>query len=386
MSVPGDLYYSWRSDAGWTAAVPVAALNTRNSDLMPRLSPDGRTLHYTTAPIGGHATFATVPWPALRDALRNDYAPVLLVANRSSHEVTFVDVGRGVIVQRVATGEGPHLLSNVSKGRLLATGYGEFPRPHADPVKQRPPFMAAPNSRLSLIDTASRRVRIETRLDDCARPHASWIVGSRGYVTCERERQVHEVDLATLETLRRFDTQQAGSHVLAFDSASRTLVTANVDAGSITLLGLDDSRSQVVALAPGSEGSLAVDGRVWVANGTDGSVSVVDPVTGTIVEHREDVCSFPIAFSADAFGKIWLACFASAELVAFDRTDATEARRIRLADQPLNVLAHPGRDLVYVSLPRQNAVAEIDITSGSELRRIRVGIEPDGLRWAQHSD
>jgi hypothetical protein len=43
---------------------------------------------------------------------------------------------------------------------------------------------------------------------------------------------------------------------------------------------------------------------------------------------------------------------------------------------------HPKRELAYVSLPRQNAIAEIDLHSGSELRRLNVGIEPDGLRWA----
>jgi hypothetical protein len=37
---------------------------------------------------------------------------------------------------------------------------------------------------------------------------------------------------------------------------------------------------------------------------------------------------------------------------------------------------------VYVSFPRRNAIAEIDLDLGSELRRIDVGIEPDGLRWA----
>jgi hypothetical protein len=56
--------------------------------------------------------------------------------------------------------------------------------------------------------------------------------------------------------------------------------------------------------------------------------------------------------------------------------------RIGLDDQPLNIVLHPDRELAYVSLPRQNAVAEIDLVSGLEVRRIRVGIEPDGLRWA----
>jgi hypothetical protein len=46
------------------------------------------------------------------------------------------------------------------------------------------------------------------------------------------------------------------------------------------------------------------------------------------------------------------------------------------------MILHPDRELAYVSLPRKNVVAEIDLDSGKELRRIRVGIEPDGLRWA----
>jgi len=58
-------------------------------------------------------------------------------------------------------------------------------------------------------------------------------------------------------------------------------------------------------------------------------------------------------------------------------------RRIKLAVQPLNLLLHPSLEVAYVSLPRMNAIAEIDLVSGAELRRIEVGIEPDGLRWAE---
>ena len=59
VSVPGDLYYSWRTPAGWSAAVPIASLNSAGSELMPRLHPDGDTLYYTTAPPGGHARIET---------------------------------------------------------------------------------------------------------------------------------------------------------------------------------------------------------------------------------------------------------------------------------------------------------------------------------------
>jgi DNA-binding beta-propeller fold protein YncE len=134
-------------------------------------------------------------------------------------------------------------------------------------------------------------------------------------------------------------------------------------------------------LAAGSEGSLAIDGQIWVANATDGSISLIDPRSASVVKHIDAVCEFPIAFSAEQENAVWLACFASAELVAIDRESFAIGQRIKLRDAPLNLVTHPSRRLAYVSLPRQNAVAEIDLESGDELRRMRVGIEPDSLRW-----
>ncbi len=70
VSTPGDIYYSWRSPAGWTPAIPIESLNSGNSDLMPRLHPDGETLYYTTAPIGGHARIVNANWTQLRERFR----------------------------------------------------------------------------------------------------------------------------------------------------------------------------------------------------------------------------------------------------------------------------------------------------------------------------
>ena len=70
VSIPGDLYYSWRTKTGWSAAIPVAPLNTTNSDLMARLHPDDKTLYYTSAPIGGQAKILIANWRQLRKQLR----------------------------------------------------------------------------------------------------------------------------------------------------------------------------------------------------------------------------------------------------------------------------------------------------------------------------
>jgi hypothetical protein len=62
ISNAGDLYYSSRTGDGWSKAVPIESLNSEGSDLMPRLHPDGQTLYYTTAPIGGNARIVEVGW------------------------------------------------------------------------------------------------------------------------------------------------------------------------------------------------------------------------------------------------------------------------------------------------------------------------------------
>ena len=383
VSVPGDLYYSWKTPAGWTTAVPVSQLNSTGSDLLPRMHPDGNTLYYTSAAIGGKAVILKTKWQPIRRALRSSYAPPLLVANRSSHDVAFVDLARGEITQRVATGEGPHLLSNLDDGRVMATGFGEFPEPHAGPVDKRPPFQQVLNSRMTLIDVHDASVLLETRLDDCARPHASWIAGDRGFVTCQDEQAVLEVELQHGKVVQRYDTRQEGTHVLSFEPRSRTLAATNTDSGSVSLIDIDTGRTRVVELAGGSEGITEVDGMFWIGNAWEGTVSVVDPAAATVVAHTERLCGFPVALSPDNDGRVLVACFGSAELIAIDRGNYELTKRYPLDGQPLNLLVHPDRAVAYVSLPRENAVAEIDLDTGTIVRKIPVGIEPDGLRWAR---
>jgi DNA-binding beta-propeller fold protein YncE len=148
------------------------------------------------------------------------------------------------------------------------------------------------------------------------------------------------------------------------------------------LINIDSGETTVVDVGNGSEGLLVVDDHIWVGNAWEGSVSVVDARTKTKLTRIESVCNFPISFSDDE-QRVWVACFGSAELVSVDVDTFAPGRRISLEEQPLNLLLHPDLEVAYVSLPRINAVAEIDLSSGEELRRIDVGIEPDGLRWAQ---
>ena len=253
-------------------------------------------------------------------------------------------------------------------------------------VAERPPFISTINSRLTLIDTTSGQVLLDTVIDECTMPHSSWIVGQHAYVTCEPQEQIAVLNLTTGQTIDRINTLQKGAHVLGFDTASGTLAISNTNTSSVTLVEIDSRDTQVVDLPAGSEGLSVIGDRIWVANAFDKSLSVVDPVKARVVEEVESVCDFPIAISHRTKSSIWVACFGSAELVEIDPERSVIGRRIKLSDQPLNVLIHPQQALAYVSYPRKNAIGEIDLESGNEIRRIGVGIEPDGLRWATQPD
>ena len=53
VSIPGDLYLSYREGESWTEPISLSMLNTEASDLAARLSPDGKTLYFSSNRSGG---------------------------------------------------------------------------------------------------------------------------------------------------------------------------------------------------------------------------------------------------------------------------------------------------------------------------------------------
>lgn len=384
VSVPGDLYLSVHTSAGWSPALPMARINSSDSDLMARLSLDERRLLFTRASRGAHAGVREVDWSPVRDSALAPLARTLVVANRSSHDLSFVPLLEGRAMATVPVGKGPHLLSNVAEGRLVASGYGQFPRPHAEPVSLRPPFEISQDPVVSWIDVAGPRETRRTALDSCAHPHATWQTHDRLYITCEDEGTVLALSLHDAREVARFATRQSGSHVLAWHEATSTLVVSNTGSGSVSLIDTASGDVAIVPLAAGSEGSTVFEdrGEVWVANAVDNSISVVDLQRRTEEARLREVCGTPLAFSQQR-NQVWVACFASRELLGIDAATRQVAKRIVLREQPLNLLVHESLPLAYVAFPRMNAVAEIELQQGLETRRFAVGIEPDGLRWAE---
>lgn len=389
-SEPGDLYVSFRADDGWSTSRPLEAINTPGSDLMPRFSPDGEVLYYASSlELGAtHTDVYSIAWAPLEAAARRAPLDALVAVSRSGHEVVVIDPQTLHVLRRVPTGTGPHEAAPLPDGRAAVANYGFFPTPHDTVATSHPGWMEVPEGNtVSFVDLRSGLETGTLAVDDCVRMHG--IIpsadGTLLWATCENEAAVVEIDVATETVTQRWETGGAGSHRVAATHDDRFLTVTNVDAGSTSIIDRDTGERTVLDTGTGSEGiDLGLDETVWVAASGDERVSQVDPAAGTILQSWPSGGVFPISLDvATADNTVWIAQMGPRAVHVVDASDGSLVGTVDFESAPLRVLVVPGSRHVYISLPRQNAVAVVDRNRLVEVGRVSGTMEVDGLVWAR---
>jgi YVTN family beta-propeller protein len=321
------------------------------------------------------------------DASGTDVGESLLVVNRSGHEVVRVDLATGSVRARWKTGDGPHEVVLAGNRHAYVPAFGIYPEAHASPFPSdsRPPSVTGRGGALTVVDTETQAVRT-LDVAPCMRPHgvAASRDGARVWVTCQDLREVREFDGATGSLRRTFATQADGSHIVVASPSDDALWVANVTDGNVTAIDLASGSTSVVPTAPGAEGiAFAPDAReLWVANTRDNSISIIDAARRAVIETVSSGGEFPVklAFIASR-GETWVVNNGSNSIAVFDARTRRLKASIPLDTTPLGIAASGDGDRVYVSAPRENGVLVIDAESRQVTRRIRTGIEPDGIVW-----
>jgi DNA-binding beta-propeller fold protein YncE len=112
----------------------------------------------------------------------------------------------------------------------------------------------------------------------------------RAVVTMEESDRLALVDIETLEILRIYDTGGREGHMVRLSpDGSRAYVTSRLGKGTLSVIFLEEERDPVVIVTGGGAEGIAVspDGsEIWVANRTEGTISVVSAASLEVVATR----------------------------------------------------------------------------------------------------
>lgn len=299
-------------------------------------------------------------------------APRLLVLNKEEATLHIIDPATGKLLGRVSTGAGPHEVAVSADGKFAFTSnYGTG---------------QAPGNTISVIDLSAQKELRRVEVSPLSRPHGLWWANGRLYFTAEAERKIARYDPATNNIDWLFETGQDTTHMILLSKDGRTIATANITSGTVSLIQQDTRGEWVHTVVPvgrGPEGlDLSPDGReLWVAHSRDGGVSVIDvasrKVTQTIALGTKR--SNRLKLTPD--GKFALISDLDAgELVVVDTAARKEIKRLPIGKMLEGILI-PDNQRAFVAVTGENYVAVVDVKTWQLTRKIPAGAGPDGMAW-----
>jgi YVTN family beta-propeller protein len=210
---------------------------------------------------------ALVLGPAHAASAQDRPTGTLVVSNMNDHTATVIDAATRRVLATLPTGRGPHEVAISHDGRwAVVSNYG--PR-------------GEPGNSITVIDIPALRVSRSIEIQGYERPHGmAFLPGdSLHSVTSQSHEAVLQIDFRSGSVARVLPTNGRLTHMLALSADGRTLVTANIAAGTISLIdpsGADSTITIPVTAAP--EGiAITPDGRpAWVGSDRDSVVVVVD--------------------------------------------------------------------------------------------------------------
>ncbi len=300
--------------------------------------------------------------------------PVLLIGNKGEDTVSFVDLGTGKELGRSPTGRMPHEIAISPDGSQAAVvAYG--------------------GKTIDLFDVATRAKLKTIDLTPNEGPHGiAWLKDGRIIVTTERSQSVAVVDPAAGTVTASIKTDQPGTHMVAVTADGTTAYTANIRAGTVSVIDLKGARKlRDIAVGGRPEGiALASDDLVlWVGDLEGSRVQAFDTAT---FEKLTEVKTggVPIRVAASPDGK-WIVTsnLGAGGLSIIDAATRQHVRDVAISGQQeagqVTILFSADGKRLYAAETGRDAIAEVDLATGEVLRRLPAGKNGDGLAIAAGS-
>jgi YVTN family beta-propeller protein len=324
--------------------------------------------------VAGGATGAEVP----AHPVAADSPGLLLVVNQAEHTLLIVDPRSKREIGRTVVGVNGHEVTVSKDGRLAYV-------PIYSNVAIGEP--GTDGDHIDVVDLQTRKVAASVNLGKPVRPHRA-LLGTDGllYVTAELDNAVDVVDPATLQVVSQIPTGQPQTHMLVLAPNGDRAYTANVSAGSVSVLDL--KKRKLITVIPVAKTvqriSISPDGgRVFTQDRETARVAVIDTATNKISRWIE-MPELPFASAPTPDGR-WLLVTTNAKdqhrLHVVDLKSLKITRSFELPDIPLGILIQPDGNFAYATCVRAGKIAVLNLRSWQMEEPIVLTRGVDGMAW-----
>jgi len=332
----------------------------------------------------------------------------LLALSKQDHTLAIVDPSNLKVVGTVPVGDDPHEVVASADGKTAYVSNYGFGALHT----------------LTVIDLVGQKQAKIIDLGALRGPHGLDFKQGKVWFTAEAAKVIGSYDPATDKIDWVMGTGQNRTHMVYVFPDAKRILTTNVNSATVTILDHTEGRpggpppdmrhgmpppdgqggsggpppwmppgmmpgspggdwqETVIPVGRGSEGfDVSPDGKeAWVANAQDGTVSIIDLGTKTVMAAL--AANVPganrLKFTPD--GKLVLVTPGSA-LVILDAATRKEVKRLPTVHGSGGIQMQPDGARAYVACGRDNYVAVIDLNTLEKVGQIDVA-SPDGLAWA----
>ena len=298
-------------------------------------------------------------------------AGTLIVGNKGEDTVSFIDLASGAELARLKTGHMPHEIAISPDGKRAAVvAYG--------------------GASIDIFDVNAIRLLRRIDLSPNQGPHGLvWLPDGRLVATTERSKTLTIVDTRRKDAVSAVPTAQEGTHMVAVSGDLSRAYTANIPAGTVTVIDLAAGRKlRDIAVGGKPEGiALTPDGRtLWVGDLEGARVQAYDTKS---FERLAEVKTppVPIRVVSSPDGK-WIVTsnLGNGSLAIIDARTRKLVREIPVSGSQeagqVTILFSRDGSRIYAAETGRDEVAEVDLASGRVLRRIKAGKNGDGLAIA----
>lgn len=313
---------------------------------------------------------------------------ILLVANKHSNNLSFIDPVSFKIIQTIPTGPNPHEITVTPDQRFA---YLSSYNP--------------PGNTISVVDLVKRKMIKQIPTGEYIRIHGAAMShdGKHAYFTAGQTGYIVEVETKTNEITRAIETSGKISHMVYVSPNDKLLYTANIVSENVSVI--DRASGKLITqipCGPGAEGmAFTPDGKyLWVANQSAGTITIIDLNTHKSIETFE--CKgmpVRIRFTHDGKRALVPGWEKEGTLTVIDVATRKEIKRIRVGDYAIGVeisddgkyafvgcedslkaeILPDGTEKIKVSSGDSDGIHVIDLKTLSVVEVIKSGLGPDPM-------